>query len=290
MFDKVLVANRGEIAVRIFRTLRELGIGVRRGLLRGRPGLAPRRLRGRGVPRRAAAGGGELPADRHARRDRAAGRGAGGPPRVRLPRRERVVRPRRRGRGARLDRAAARGDRADGGEDARADGDAGRRACRSSPARPTRCGPWRSCSRSASRSATRSSSRRPPAAAARGWRSWRGRRDAERAFETARRQGQSYFANPDVYVEKLIVDPRHVEVQVLADAHGNVIHLGERDCTIQRRHQKLVEETPSPAVDDAAARADRRDRRRRGARGRLSLRGDDRGAAHRRTASTSSWR
>ena len=73
---------------------------------------------------------------------------------------------------------------------------------------------------------------------------------AERAFETARRQGQSYFANPDVYVEKLIVDPRHVEVQVLADAHGNVVHLGERDCTIQRRHQKLVEETPSPAVDD----------------------------------------
>jgi acetyl-CoA/propionyl-CoA carboxylase biotin carboxyl carrier protein len=74
--------------------------------------------------------------------------------------------------------------------------------------------------------------------------------DAERAFERARRQGQSYFANPDVYVEKLIVDPRHVEVQVLADAHGNVVHLGERDCTIQRRHQKLVEETPSPAVDD----------------------------------------
>ena len=74
--------------------------------------------------------------------------------------------------------------------------------------------------------------------------------DAQRAFETARRQGQSYFANPDVYVEKLIVDPRHVEVQVLADTHGNVVHLGERDCTIQRRHQKLVEETPSPAVDD----------------------------------------
>ncbi|MDX6485057.1 MAG: acetyl-CoA/propionyl-CoA carboxylase, biotin carboxylase, biotin carboxyl carrier protein [Gaiellaceae bacterium] len=74
--------------------------------------------------------------------------------------------------------------------------------------------------------------------------------DAERAFETARRQGQSYFANPDVYVEKLILDPRHVEVQVLADAHGNVIHLGERDCTIQRRHQKLIEETPSPAVGE----------------------------------------
>jgi acetyl-CoA/propionyl-CoA carboxylase biotin carboxyl carrier protein len=73
---------------------------------------------------------------------------------------------------------------------------------------------------------------------------------AEQAFERAKRQGQSYFANPDVYVEKLIVDPRHVEVQVLADSHGNVVHLGERDCTIQRRHQKLIEETPSPAVGE----------------------------------------
>jgi acetyl-CoA/propionyl-CoA carboxylase biotin carboxyl carrier protein len=73
---------------------------------------------------------------------------------------------------------------------------------------------------------------------------------AARAFETAQRQGRSYFANPEVYVEKLIVDPRHIEVQVLADSHGNVIHLGERDCTIQRRHQKLIEESPSPAVDE----------------------------------------
>lgn len=74
--------------------------------------------------------------------------------------------------------------------------------------------------------------------------------ELEKNYEIVKQEAKLSFNDDEIYMEKLIVKPRHVEVQVLADVYGNALHLGERDCTLQRRHQKVIEESPSPAIDD----------------------------------------
>ncbi|MBP9212685.1 MAG: ATP-grasp domain-containing protein, partial [Bacteroidetes bacterium] len=85
----------------------------------------------------------------------------------------------------------------------------------------------------------------------RGMRIVRDMDEVEKSFSTASAEAESAFGNGGCYIEKYLEEPRHIEIQLLGDKFGNVIHLGERDCSVQRRHQKLIEESPSPAVDEA---------------------------------------
>ena len=79
--------------------------------------------------------------------------------------------------------------------------------------------------------------------------------ELEEAITLCQTEAQNAFGNAGVYLEKYIINPRHIEVQIIADSYGNVVHLGERDCSVQRRHQKLLEEAPSPAIDEKTRKA-----------------------------------
>ncbi len=252
MFEKVLVANRGEIAVRVIRALEELGIAsvaVYSEIDRDALHVAARR---RGLPAGRADGGRELPQ-------------RGQDPRgdARSPGRRRCTRATASWPRTRRSRAPAR--RRGSSSSARPPARSTRWAPRPAPASSCRRPGCRSCRARPSRSPTVDAARKlidaeigyPVAIKAAGGGGGKGFRVAltedelEKAFEGAAREGEKFFSDATVYIERYLPDPRHVEVQVLADGHGNVIHLGERDCSIQRRHQKLIEEAPGPLVDEA---------------------------------------
>ena len=86
----------------------------------------------------------------------------------------------------------------------------------------------------------------------RGMKIVRSEAELEVAYNTCRAEAAAAFGNPEVYIEKYLENPRHVEIQIMGDKHGNIVHLGERDCSVQRRHQKVIEESPSPRVDAAS--------------------------------------
>ncbi|MEZ5284588.1 MAG: biotin carboxylase N-terminal domain-containing protein [Vicinamibacterales bacterium] len=247
MIRRLLIANRGEIALRIVRACRELGIEtvavysdadaasphVRAADTAVRLGPAP--------PRES-----YLKVDALLDAARSTGADAVHPGYGFLS--ERALRPRLRGCGARLRRPARLRHRVDGIKvGARS---CRRPACRWSPARPppTRVTPpWR----------------RPPRvglpilvkpSAGGGGIGMKVVRETDAlagALAQARREAQAAFGDGTLYVERLVERPRHVEVQVFADAHGGVVHLFERECSVQRRHQKIIEESPSPALTPA---------------------------------------
>ena len=249
-FRRVLVANRGEIAIRVFRALRELGcesVAVYSEADRAArhvraaddarligPGTPPRatsrssassRLPGSRVPRRSIPGYGFLAENAELRaRLRDAGLVWIGPPADAIEAMGSKIESRR--------RMAAAGVPVVPGTTERV----------TTAAQVVELGDSLGWPIAIKASA---------GGGGRGLKVVRGPDEAARALASAEREGEAYFADGAVYVERYIDDPRHVEIQVLADRHGAVIHLGERDCTLQRRHQKVVEEAPSPAVDDA---------------------------------------
>ena len=248
MFGRVLVANRGEIAVRIIRALREMNIrsiavfsDADRGALHVRLADEAEHI-------------GPAPsAESYLRVDRIL--------EAAKKHRAEAIHP---GYGFlsenagfaaacarsryRLHRTVGRGDPASGIENRRAhSGEAGRRTGGS---RQRRAGHRTSSMRARwrARSAIRCCSKRPRAAAARACGASTQESELESAIRDAASEAERAFQNGEVYIEKMIEKPRHIEIQIAGDHYGNLVHLGERECSLQRRHQKIIEECPSPFV------------------------------------------
>ena len=254
MFKKILIANRGEIALRVILACRELGIKTVAVYSEADENSLHVRFADEDVcigPPRSADSYLNVPAIISA----AEITGADAiHPGLRLPVRERLPRRGLRGVPHPLHRPRSERHQAAGRQGARAQGDEeGRRADAARQRRPGRGRGEGAQGRQGHRLPGHHQGgrrRRRPRHARRPQR----RPSCRNALRTAQREAEAAFGIGDVYIEKYLENPRHIEFQILGDHHGNVVHLGERECSIQRRHQKLLEESPSPALTDKVRR------------------------------------
>ena len=254
VFKKILIANRGEIACRVIKTARRMGIADGRGLFRGRPRRPPCRDGRRGRADRPAGRGRELSGDREDRRGLPQDGRRGRPSRLRLPVRARGVSARAGGGRHRLHRPEPGRDRGDGRQDRVEEGGRqGQGLDRAGLSRRHRGRQARGQDRRRDRLSRDDQGLRRRRRQGHAHRAFRAPRSRE-GFDLAKAEAKASFGDDRVFIEKFIVDPRHIEIQVLGDKHGNVIYLGERECSIQRRNQKVIEEAPSPLLDEATRR------------------------------------
>ena len=243
-FKKVLVANRGEIAVRVTRTLREMGIA--RVAVYSEADRAALHVR---VADEAYPVGPAPAAESYLRIDKIIDvakqrRLRRHPPRLRLPEREPALPEACEQAGIAFIGPPASAMRADGHEDGRAREDVRRRR----PHRPRRaCDTTEEATAAAKKIGFPVMLKAASGGGGKGMRLVSRRGEMASAWERARSEAKKFFGDDTVYLEKAILRPRHVEIQVLGDREGNMVHVFERDCSIQRRNQKVVEETPTPA-------------------------------------------
>ena len=249
VFKRILVANRGEIALRIFRACRELGVETVAIFSEADRGAAYLELADEAYCVGPAEGRRQLPEDRPGHQRRRDRQRAGDPSGLRLSGRERPFRRDLPQLQDRVHRSHARGDGPGGRQERRPAAGQARSDV------PTVPGSEGLVEGEAEAVALAHKIGFPVLIKAAAGGGGRGMRVAlndlalKAAIQQAQAEAEAAFGNGDIYLEKYIEHPRHVEVQVLADHHGNVVHLWERDCTMQRRHQKLIEESPAPQLD-----------------------------------------
>ena len=280
MFHKILIANRGEIACRVIRTARRLGIATVAVYSDGGAGALHVELADEAWPIGPAPARESYLRDRRDPRRGAPLRRRGDPSRLRLPVGERRLRRGLRRRGHRLHRPAGRGDPRHGLEGRGQDADGARRRAAGAGLSRRGAGPCHAARPRPRASAIPVLIKASAGGGGKGMRIVERSRATSRRRSGAKREAAASFGDDRVLIERYLTRPRHIEIQVFADTHGNVVSLFERDCSIQRRHQKVIEEAPAPGMDPARRRGDGRGRRRRRARGRLRRRRH--GGVHRR--------